>query len=76
MKMQFNGVVIVVFTSRATVAALIALFLDCTLCRGNDPTRRDSGSHWWEKFTVFKGDVRSEEFYSLPFKLDRLFPSL
>lgn len=73
--LQFNNVVQVIFSSSATVAIIVAYFLDCTLSRGQSSTRRDSGRQWWEKFRNFNKDTRSEEFYSLPYNLNRFFPS-
>ncbi|KAG7037757.1 putative nucleobase-ascorbate transporter 10, partial [Cucurbita argyrosperma subsp. argyrosperma] len=72
----FNDVVVVIFMSHATVASVVALILDCTLFRENDATRKDSGLHWWEKFCLYSSDVRNDEFYALPFCLNKLFPSL
>uniref|UniRef100_A0A5B6YL66 Putative nucleobase-ascorbate transporter 10 n=1 Tax=Davidia involucrata TaxID=16924 RepID=A0A5B6YL66_DAVIN len=72
----FNDIMSVIFMSHATVAAIVALFLDCTLSRGNDETRKDSGSHWWDKFVMYDTDVRSDEFYALPCKLNKFFPPL
>ncbi|KAF4346099.1 hypothetical protein F8388_003347 [Cannabis sativa] len=72
----FNDLVMVVFMSHTTVAALVVLILDCTLFRENDSTRKDSGLHWWEKFSLYGSDVRNDEFYALPFNLDKLFPAL
>ncbi|XP_059647894.1 nucleobase-ascorbate transporter 4 [Cornus florida] len=72
----FNTMIQVIFTSPATVAAIIALFLDCTLARKHTSTRRDSGRHWWEKFKYFDKDPRSAEFYALPFSLAKYFPSI
>ncbi|CAA6661468.1 unnamed protein product [Spirodela intermedia] len=57
----FNDMVNVVFSSEAVVAALVAFLLD-TPCRCM--IRR-----------TFKGDTRTEEFYSLPFKLNKFFPA-
>ncbi|TKY51045.1 Nucleobase-ascorbate transporter 4 [Spatholobus suberectus] len=71
----FNNIVQVIFSSPATVAIMVAYFLDLTLSRGDSLTRRDSGRHWWEKFRTFNQDTRSEEFYSLPLNLNRFFPS-
>ena len=72
---QFNDIVNVPFSSEPFVAGLVAYFLDNTLHR--DPTiRKDRGKHWWDKFRSFKGDTRSEEFYSLPFNLNKYFPSV
>ncbi|XXG56853.1 hypothetical protein AAC387_Pa03g4163 [Persea americana] len=72
----FNDIVNVIFSSPATVAAIIAYFLDATLLRHDSATRRDRGWHWWERFRSFKSDTRSEEFYSLPYNLNKYFPSV
>ncbi|PKU86602.1 Nucleobase-ascorbate transporter 6 [Dendrobium catenatum] len=72
----FNDIVDVIFSSPATVAAMVAYFLDSTLLRTDAETRTDRGWQWWEKFRSFKTDTRSEEFYSLPFNLDKFFPSV
>lgn len=64
------------FSSEAFVAGLLALFLDSTLHRKDNTTRKDRGMIWWEKFRSFKTDSRSEEFYSLPFNLNKFFPSV
>ncbi|XWS39854.1 hypothetical protein CRYUN_Cryun18bG0090500 [Craigia yunnanensis] len=44
----FNNVVQVIFSSPATVAIIVAFFLDCTHSYGHSSIRRDSGRHWWE----------------------------
>nr|GMD05164.1 nucleobase-ascorbate transporter 4-like isoform X1 [Ipomoea batatas] len=72
----FNEMMQVVFTSPATVAGMVALFLDLTLARGHAQTRRDSGRHWWARFKYFERDARSAEFYSLPYNLSNYFPSV
>ncbi|KAM1031119.1 hypothetical protein TB2_034399 [Malus domestica] len=72
----FNNIVEVIFSSPATVGIIVALFLDLTVSRGHSTTRRDSGRHWWEKFQNYNTDTRSEEFYSLPYNLNRHFPSV
>ncbi|KAJ6801958.1 nucleobase-ascorbate transporter 6-like [Iris pallida] len=72
----FNDIVNVIFSSPATVAAFVAYFLDWTLQRGDSDVRRDRGWHWWEKFRSYKTDTRSEEFYALPYNLNKFFPSL
>ncbi|CAL5377504.1 unnamed protein product [Camellia sinensis] len=71
-----NKTMQLVFTSPATVAAIIAVFLDCTVARKHCSTRTDSGRHWWEKFRYFDKDPRSAEFYSLPGGLTKYFPSV
>lgn len=58
--------------SHASVAVMIAMILDCTITHG----KNENGKDWWEKFTVYGKDVRSDEFYKLPWKLNKLFPAL
>lgn len=68
----FNDFIFVIFASAATVGFIIALVLDTTL-KGKE-TRRYSGRHYWKRFRTWKGDPRNEEFYSLPFRLNKFFP--
>lgn len=68
----FNDYINTVFSSSATVALILAVFLDNTL--EFKDTARDRGMPWWVKFRTFKGDNRNEEFYTLPFNLNRFFP--
>ncbi|KAI3991694.1 hypothetical protein MKX01_038092, partial [Papaver californicum] len=72
----FNDMINVPFQSEAFVAGLIAFFLDITMHRKDNSIRKDRGMHWWAKFRSYKGDTRSEEFYSLPFNLNKFFPSV
>ncbi|RCV41378.1 hypothetical protein SEVIR_9G129800v4 [Setaria viridis] len=72
----FNVMVNVIFSSPATVAAILAYLLDCTHLYWEASVRKDRGWHWWEKFKSYKQDSRSEEFYALPYGLSRYFPSL
>ncbi|PSR99918.1 Nucleobase-ascorbate transporter 10 [Actinidia chinensis var. chinensis] len=72
----FNDVITVIFTSHATVAVLVAVILDRTLTREAGESRKDSGSHWWDKFSLYTRDVRSDDFYKLPFNLNKFFPPL
>ncbi|RZC79766.1 hypothetical protein C5167_042340 [Papaver somniferum] len=72
----FNDMINVPFQSEAFVAGLVAFFLDVTMHRKDNSIRKDRGMHWWAKFRSFKGDTRSEEFYSLPFNLNKFFPSV
>jgi hypothetical protein len=74
--MQFDDIVIVIFMSHTTVAAIVALILDCSLSRETDSSRKDSGLNWWEKFSIYSSDVRNDEFYGLPCRLNNLFPAL
>ncbi|KAG4209207.1 hypothetical protein ERO13_A03G181800v2 [Gossypium hirsutum] len=71
----FNNVMQTIFSSPATVAIMVAFFLDCTHSYWHGSVRRDNGSHWWEKFRSFNADTRTENFYSLPANLNRFFPS-
>ncbi|PSS02636.1 Nucleobase-ascorbate transporter like [Actinidia chinensis var. chinensis] len=71
-----NLIMEIIFTSPATVAVIVAIFLDHTVARSHASTRLDSGRHWWEKFRYFNKDPRSEEFYALPLGLTRHFPSV
>ncbi|KAF7830535.1 putative nucleobase-ascorbate transporter 10 [Senna tora] len=71
-----NDMVTVILMSHSTVAALVAFVLDFTLSRENDATRKDSGLQWWEKFSLYNADVRNNEFYALPCRLDEFFPAV
>jgi nucleobase transporter 1/2 len=66
----------VIFSSPATVAAILAYLLDCTHLYWEPHVRNDSGYLWLEKFKSYRHDVRSEEFYALPYGMSRYFPSL
>lgn len=72
----FNDMVNVPFSSEAFVAGCLAFFLDLTVHRKDSSIRKDRGKHWWDKFRSFRSDTRSEEFYSLPFNLNKYFPSV
>ncbi|PWA79630.1 xanthine/uracil permease family protein [Artemisia annua] len=72
----FNNMVNVPFSSEAFVAGILAYFLDTTMHKKDSSIRKDRGRHWWDKFYSFKTDSRSEEFYSLPFNLNKYFPSV
>ncbi|MED6155064.1 DUF1279 superfamily [Stylosanthes scabra] len=68
----FNDFINTIFFSSPSVALLIAVFLDNTLDYKH--SGKDRGMPWWAKFRSFKGDTRNEEFYTLPFNLNRFFP--
>ncbi|CAH2044416.1 unnamed protein product, partial [Thlaspi arvense] len=70
-----EDVIRVIFMSHATVAGIIALVLDCTLCRESEEAKKDCGLNWWEKFRLYNLDVRNDEFYGLPCCLNKFFPS-
>ncbi|GMH12032.1 hypothetical protein Nepgr_013873 [Nepenthes gracilis] len=68
----FNAFMNTIFASSATVGLIVAVILDNTL--EVEKSKKDRGMPWWVKFRTFKGDSRSEEFYTLPFNLNRFFP--
>ncbi|KAL4393791.1 hypothetical protein AHAS_Ahas02G0087300 [Arachis hypogaea] len=68
----FNDFLNTIFFSSPSVALIIAAFLDNTL--DYKDSGKDRGMPWWAKFRSFKGDTRNEEFYTLPFNLNRFFP--
>ncbi|XP_008793044.2 nucleobase-ascorbate transporter 2-like [Phoenix dactylifera] len=68
----FNDYINTIFSSPPTVALIVAVFLDNTL--DFKDTDKDRGMPWWVRFRSFKGDSRNEEFYTLPFNLNRFFP--
>lgn len=72
----FNDMVNVLFSSKAFVGGIVAYVLDNTLHRHDGAVRKDRGYHWWDKFRSYRTDTRSEEFYSLPFNLNKFFPSV
>lgn len=72
----FNTIMVIIFTSPATVAVGIAMFLDNTVGWSHSSTWTDSGRHWFEKFYIYSKDPRSAEFYGLPFGISKYFPSL
>ncbi|CAA0837100.1 Nucleobase-ascorbate transporter 1 [Striga hermonthica] len=68
----FNAILNTIFMSPPTVGLIIAVFLDNTL--EVEKSKKDRGMPWWVKFRTFRGDNRNEEFYTLPFNLNRFFP--
>ncbi|CAL5444690.1 unnamed protein product [Camellia sinensis] len=71
----FNDMINVPFSSEALVAGIVAYFLDITIHKKDSSIRKDRGRHWWDKFQSIDTDSRSQEFYKLPFKLHKYFPS-
>ncbi|KAI4298156.1 hypothetical protein L6164_031749 [Bauhinia variegata] len=68
----FNDFLNTIFFSSPTVALMVAVLLDNTL--EYKDSGKERGMPWWAKFRTFKGDSRNEEFYTLPFNLNRWFP--
>lgn len=70
--LQFNDYINTSFSSPPAVALIVAVLLDNTLDVRD--AARDRGMPWWARFRTFRGDSRNEEFYTLPFNLNRFFP--
>nr|CAD1839530.1 unnamed protein product [Ananas comosus var. bracteatus] len=68
----FNAFLNTIFMSSPTVGLIVSVFLDNTLDVAK--SKKDRGMPWWVKFRTFRGDNRNEEFYTLPFNLNRFFP--
>ncbi|XP_028119790.1 nucleobase-ascorbate transporter 1 isoform X2 [Camellia sinensis] len=68
----FNAFLNTLFSSPPTVGLIVAVFLDNTI--EVEKSKKDRGMPWWFKFRTFRGDNRNEEFYTLPFNLNRFFP--
>lgn len=70
--LQFDAFLNTIFASPPTVGLIVAVVLDNTL--EVEKSKKDRGMPWWVKFRTFRGDNRNEEFYTLPFNLNRFFP--
>ncbi|KAF9610132.1 hypothetical protein IFM89_019997 [Coptis chinensis] len=68
----FNAFLNTIFSSPPTVGLIVAVVLDNTL--EVEKSKKDRGMPWWAKFRTSRGDNRNEEFYSLPFNLNRWCP--
>ncbi|KAI3870487.1 hypothetical protein MKX03_022680 [Papaver bracteatum] len=68
----FDAFLNTIFASPPTVGLIVAVVLDNTL--EVEKSKKDRGMPWWVKFRTFRGDNRNEEFYTLPFNLNRFFP--
>ncbi|XP_065882152.1 nucleobase-ascorbate transporter 3 [Euphorbia lathyris] len=69
----FNDILNTIFSSPPTVAMIIGTLLDNTLEARQ--TVNDRGLGWWKPFQNRKGDVRTEEFYSPPIRINEWKPS-
>ncbi|EEF52467.1 nucleobase-ascorbate transporter 3 isoform X1 [Ricinus communis] len=69
----FNDILNTIFSSPPTVAMTVGTVLDSTLDARH--TTNDRGLPWWKPFQHRKGDVRTEEFYSLPLRINEWLPS-
>ncbi|GKV04705.1 hypothetical protein SLEP1_g16822 [Rubroshorea leprosula] len=69
----FNDILNTIFSSPPTVAMIVGTLLDNTLEARH--TVADRGLPWWKPFQDKKGDVRTEEFYSLPLRFHEFIPT-
>ncbi|KAK9023815.1 hypothetical protein V6N11_004013 [Hibiscus sabdariffa] len=68
----FNDILNTIFSSYATVAIIVGTVLDNTL---EAKHLDDRGVPWWKPFQHSKGDVRTEEFYSYPLRINEYVPT-
>ncbi|KAL4279628.1 hypothetical protein GQ457_03G039240 [Hibiscus cannabinus] len=68
----FDDILNTIFSSPATVAITVGTILDNTLEANHV---EDRGVPWWKPFQHRKGDVRTEEFYSYPLRLNEYVPT-
>ncbi|KAF9687598.1 hypothetical protein SADUNF_Sadunf02G0110000 [Salix dunnii] len=69
----FNDILNTLFSSPPTVAMIVGTLLDNTLEARQ--TINDRGIPWWKPFQNRKGDVRTDEFYSMPLKINEWMPT-
>ncbi|KAI4316750.1 hypothetical protein L6164_024698 [Bauhinia variegata] len=69
----FNDILNTIFSSPPTVAIIVGTVLDNTLEAKH--TMNDRGIPWWIPFQNRKGDVRNDEFYSLPLRINEYIPT-
>ncbi|KAJ6730043.1 NUCLEOBASE-ASCORBATE TRANSPORTER 3 [Salix viminalis] len=69
----FNDILNTLFSSPPTVAMIVGPLLDNTL--ESRQTINDRGIPWWKPFQNRKGDVRTDEFYSMPLKINEWMPT-
>ncbi|EFJ18011.1 hypothetical protein SELMODRAFT_76475 [Selaginella moellendorffii] len=68
----FNDILNVTLSSGPVIALIVGVVLDNTLKL--KVTKKDRGANWWKNFRTFGADKRNEEFYKLPFNLNKFFP--
>lgn len=69
----FNDILNTLFSSPAAVAMIVGTLLDTTLEARDAAAER--GVPWWIPFQNRKGEVRNEEFYSLPLRINEFMPT-
>ncbi|KAG4934417.1 hypothetical protein AAZX31_17G233000 [Glycine max] len=69
----FNDILNTIFSSAPTVAIIVGTLIDNTL--EGKQTAVDRGLPWWGPFQNRKGDVRNDEFYRLPLRINEYMPT-
>ncbi|CAJ1972633.1 unnamed protein product [Sphenostylis stenocarpa] len=69
----FNDILNTIFSSPPTVAIIVGTLIDNTL--EGKHTAVDRGLPWWGPFQNRKGDVRNDEFYRLPLRINEYMPT-
>lgn len=69
----FNDILNTIFSSPPTVAIIVGTIIDNTL--EAKQTAVDRGLPWWGPFQNRKGDVRNDEFYRLPLRINEYIPT-
>ncbi|XP_027329987.1 nucleobase-ascorbate transporter 3 [Abrus precatorius] len=69
----FNDILNTIFSSPPTVAIIVGTLVDNTLEAKH--TAVDRGLPWWVPFQNRKGDVRNDEFYRLPLRINEYMPT-
>ena len=70
---QFNNILNTIFSSPAAVTIMVGTILDNTIEAKH--TANERGLPWWEPFQNRKGDVKNDEFYSLPLRINEYMPT-
>ncbi|XP_054818532.1 nucleobase-ascorbate transporter 3 [Prosopis cineraria] len=69
----FNDILNTIFSSSPAVAIIVGTLVDNTLEAKH--AANDRGVPWWVPFQNRKGDVRNDEFYSLPLRINEYIPT-
>ncbi|ESW32808.1 hypothetical protein PHAVU_001G018700 [Phaseolus vulgaris] len=69
----FNDILNTIFSSSPTVAIIVGILIDNTL--EGKLKAVDRGLQWWSPFQNRKGDVRNDEFYRLPLRINEYMPT-
>ncbi|KAK7310480.1 hypothetical protein RJT34_08033 [Clitoria ternatea] len=69
----FNDILNTIFSSPPTVAIIVGTIIDNTLEAKHSAV--DRGLPWWVPFQKRKGDVRNDEFYRLPLRINEYMPT-